>query len=78
MLTDIGRLRDVEGLDGLKQRLSDSFGPAPAKAVIDSITDEISLSRRNGLLTAAPHVGLVTGVASVTATPVRANTFFGR
>lgn len=78
VLDDIGRLRDAEGLDGLKQRLSDSFGPAPAKAVMDSITDEISLSRRNGVLTVAPHVGLVTGLASATATPVRANTFFGR
>jgi hypothetical protein len=45
---------------------------------MDSITDEISLSRRNGALTVAPHVGLVTGLASATATPVRANTFFGR
>ncbi|MBB2701073.1 UNVERIFIED_ORG: hypothetical protein GGI66_005787 [Rhizobium esperanzae] len=78
VLNDIGRLRDVEGLDGLKQRLSDSFGPAPAKAVMDSITGEISLSRRTGLLTAVPNIGLMTGLASAAATPVRANTFFGR
>lgn len=77
-LADISRLRDVEGLDGLKRQLGDAFGSAPAKAVIDSITDDISASRQKGTLGVAPRVGLVTGITTAAVTPVRANTFFGR
>ncbi|EYR79812.1 nucleotidyltransferase [Shinella sp. DD12] len=77
-LSDISRLRDAEGMDGLKRHLGDAFGPGPAKAVIDAITDEISASRRVGTLGVAPRIGLVTGIASAAATPVGANTFFGR
>lgn len=77
-LSDISRLKDAEGLDGLKRHLGDAFGSGPAKAVVDAITNDISASRRAGTLGVAPRVGLVTGVAAATATPVRANTFFGR
>ncbi|MBX5154153.1 nucleotidyltransferase [Rhizobium lentis] len=77
-LNDISRLKDAEGLDGLKRHLGDAFGSGPAKAVIDAITNDISASRRAGTLGVAPRVGLVTGIAAATATPVRANTFFGR
>jgi len=77
-LSDISRLKDAEGLDGLKRHLGDAFGSGPAKAVVDAITNDISASRRAGTLAVAPRVGLVTGVAAATATPVRANTFFGR
>lgn len=77
-LGDISRLKDAEGMDGLRRYLGDAFGSGPAKAVVDAITDDISASRRAGTLGVAPGVGLVTGVAAATATPVRANTFFGR
>lgn len=77
-LSDINRLKDAEGLDGLKRHLGDAFGSGPAKAVIDAIADDISASRLAGTLGVAPRVGLVTGVAAAAATPVRANTFFGR
>ena len=77
-LADISRLKDVEGLDGLRRQLGDAFGSAPAKAVIDSITDDISTSRQKGTLGVAPRIGLVTGMTTATVTPVPANTFFGR
>ncbi|NNG71910.1 nucleotidyltransferase [Rhizobium laguerreae] len=77
-LADISRLKDVDGLDGLRRQLGDAFGSAPAKAVIDSITDDISTSRQKGTLGVAPRIGLVTGITTAAVTPVRANTFFGR
>lgn len=75
-LADISRLKDVEGLDGLRRQLGDAFGSAPAKAVIDSITDDISTSRQKGTLGVAPRIGLVTGITTAAVTPVRANTFW--
>lgn len=77
-LADISRLKDVEGLDGLKRKLGDAFGSTPARAVIDSITDDISTSRQKGTLGVAPRIGLLVGSTTATVTPVRANTFFGR
>lgn len=64
--------------DGLKRQLGDAFGSGPAKAVVDSITEDISTSRQNGTLGVAPRIGLVTGITTASVTPVRANTFFGR
>ncbi len=77
-LSDISRLKEAEGIDGLKRYLGDAFGAGPAKAVVDAITDDISASRRAGTLGVAARVGLVTGLAAASTTPVRANTFFGR
>jgi hypothetical protein len=77
-LGDISRLKDVEGIDGLRRQLGDAFGSGPAKAVVDSITGEISASRQATTLGVAPKIGLVTGAVAASVTPVRANTFYGR
>ena len=77
-LGDISRLKDVEGIDGLKRQLGDAFGSGPAKAVVDTITGEINASRKSNTLGLAPKIGLVTGAVAANVTPVRANTFYGR
>jgi hypothetical protein len=52
------------------------FGPRPANAAMDSLTEQISAARRSRKLYVAPAVGLTVGPAPA-ATAVRANTFFG-
>jgi hypothetical protein len=73
--TDLDRLANIEGIDLLNKNLSESFGPGPVKQVFDAMTQNVSTARRTGQLFVAPTVGLT--VAATTATPVRANTFFG-
>jgi hypothetical protein len=71
---DLDALSAVEGMDRLNKSLRDSFGQAPVDKVFGRMTDEVSSARRSGLLGVAPAVGLS---VAATATPVRANTFFG-
>lgn len=78
-LNDMARLMQFEGIDGLSKRFEDSFGRAPTQKAIQSMTDEVAELRGRGKLYAAPGVGLVAGAGAATsATPVAANTFFGR
>ncbi|MCF8709698.1 nucleotidyltransferase domain-containing protein [Rhizorhapis sp. SPR117] len=71
---DLDALSAVEGMDRLNKNLRDSFGQAPVDKVFGRMTDEVSSARRSGLLGLAPAVGLS---VATSATPVRANTFFG-
>lgn len=75
-MADLERLTRAEGLDGLRQVLTESFGQAPATDVMKEMLASVATGRRTGTLSMAPRVGLTT--ASIAgATPVRANTFFG-
>jgi hypothetical protein len=74
--SDLIGLEAVRGLDRLGNMLKTLFGPRPANAAIDTLTDQISAARRSGDLRVAPTIGLTTGAVSAS-TPVRANTFFG-
>jgi hypothetical protein len=76
-VADLERLTDFQGLDGLSKRMTDAFGDTPTRRAIDEMTNEVSALRNNGRLAAAPAIGLVGG-AVAGATPVAANTFFGR
>lgn len=76
-VADLERLTDFQGLDGLSKRMTDAFGDTPTRRAIDEMTNEVSALRSNGRLAAAPAIGLVGG-AIAGATPVAANTFFGR
>jgi SMODS domain-containing protein len=74
--SDLAELEAARGLDRLHDVLARLFGPRPANAAIDRLTERVSTARRAGNLVVAPAIGL-----SVTALPgatsVRANTFFG-
>ncbi len=76
-VADLERLTDFQGLDGLSKRMTDAFGETPTRRAIDEMTNEVSTLRNSGRLAAAPAIGLIGG-AVAGATPVAANTFFGR
>ncbi len=76
ILADLEALTRVEGLDRISLRIGDAFGQDQAKKAVAKMTDEMTAARRSGGLGYAPAVGL--GIAAVAATPVRANTYFGR
>ena len=76
LLSDLERLTTVFGLDQLSKSLSESFGPKPAKAVMDAMTRGVSTARAQGTLSVVPQVGL-SAAASAAGTSVRRNTFFG-
>ncbi len=76
LCTDLAGLEAVRGFDRLGDILKSLFGPRPATAAMDSLTERVSTARRTGNLRLSPRIGL--GVAVVPAsTSVRANTFFG-
>ena len=75
MLADLDALPLVQGLDQITKRLSNAFGSTPVRKAMTAMTDEVSAGRQMGQLSVAPMIGLGLGVGS--ATPVRANTFFG-
>jgi hypothetical protein len=75
-LVDVEGLAEVEGLDQLNKRLSESFGRVPVIRAFDAITDQVSSARRAGHLAIAPSIGL-SSVSALRSTGVRANTFFG-
>lgn len=78
-LQEMRLLTQFEGLDGLSIRFQDAFGKAPTQKALKAMTDELGEQRRTGALAVAPRIGLVSGAAAAaTATPVAANTFFGR
>lgn len=74
--SDLVKLETVKGLDRLHDTLKNLFGPQPANAVIDSLTDRVSTARQSGNLCVTPALGLRVG-ALPASTSVRPNTFFG-
>ena len=54
----------------------DIFGSAPANRAMDSLTERVGNARTSSRLAVTRPAGLVVGTAA-SATPVRANTFFG-
>jgi hypothetical protein len=73
--SDLIRLETVAGVDRMGEVLKGMFGPRPANAAIDSLTERVSTARRAGDLRISP-IGLSVG-ALPASTPVRANTFYG-
>jgi hypothetical protein len=74
--SDLNELAAIQGIDRLGDMLKSLFGPRPATAAINSLTDRITKARQSGTLAVAPGIGLTVG-ALAAATPVRANTFYG-
>lgn len=74
-VVDLEQLAELDGLDVITKHLGSAFGPSIASKVMAGITANVTSSRTAGRLRVAPSIGLTT--ATVAATPVRANTFFG-
>ena len=75
----VGALReliDTDGLDVLAARTSRHFGAHVGERVLEKYTRETAGARASQRLTVARGVGLA--ASALAATPVRANTFFGR
>jgi hypothetical protein len=60
----------------VRRLLSDIFGTAPANKAMDSLTERVDTARVTNRLSVTKSAGLIVGSAA-SATPVRANTFFG-
>lgn len=76
IVADVERLAAARGLDQVRRLLSDIFGTAPANKAMDSLTERVDAARASNRLSVTRSAGLVVGAAA-SATPVRANTFFG-
>jgi hypothetical protein len=76
IVADVERLAAARGLDQVRRLLGDIFGTAPANKAMDSLTDRVDAARASNRLSVTRSAGLVVGAAA-SATPVRANTFFG-
>jgi hypothetical protein len=76
-VADIEQLATVHGLDEVRRLLGGIFGTAPANKAMDSLTEGVNVARTASRLSVTRPAGLIVGTASG-ATPVRANTFFGR
>lgn len=74
--SDLGKLDAIRGFDALGELLKSVFGPRPALAATELLTERVSAARRLGSLYVAPTVGLSTKPLAAS-TSVRANTFFG-
>jgi hypothetical protein len=76
IVADVERLVAARGLDQVRRLLGDIFGTAPANKAMDSLTERVDAARASNRLSVTKSAGLVVGAAA-SATPVRANTFFG-
>jgi hypothetical protein len=76
-LADLERITRSEGLDQLSKNLTEGFGQAPAADVLKAMFANVASARRSGNLALAPRIGLTVAPA-MNATPVRANTFYGK
>lgn len=76
IVADVERLAAARGLDQVRRLLGDIFGTAPANNAMDSLTERVDAARASSRLSVTRSAGLVVG-AVASATPVRANTFFG-
>jgi hypothetical protein len=77
-LSDLEKLKTAQGLDEIRRLLGGVFGNAPAAKAVDDLTDRVTAARAISRLSVTRSAGLVAGTAAAAATPVRANTFFGR
>jgi hypothetical protein len=75
-VSDVEHLTSAHGLDRVRSLLSDIFGAMPANKAMDSLTARVSTARAENRLSVTKPQGLIVGTAA-SATPVRANTFFG-
>lgn len=69
-------LADLRGLDVVTEHMTKSFGAGVGQRILTDVTSEMSAQRATGRLGVAPIIGVAAGAAA--ATPVRANTFYGR
>lgn len=76
-IMDLESLAGQEGADRVRSQMEDAFGPRPIAKVFAALDEEVASARRAGALRVAPLVGIATAMVA-SATPVRANTFFGR
>ncbi|EKS31071.1 Uncharacterised protein [Afipia felis] len=76
VVADVEHLAAARGLDQVRRGLGDIFGTAPANKVMDTLTERVDIARRTNRLLATRSAGLIMSTAA-SATPVRANTFFG-
>jgi len=76
IVADLERLAGARGLDQVRRLLGDIFGSAPANNAMDSFTERVDAARVSSRLSVTKSAGLIVGTAA-SATPVRANTFFG-
>lgn len=77
-LSDLEKLKTAQGLDEIRRLLGGVFGNAPAAKAVDALTDRVTAARTVSRLSVTRSAGLVASTAAAAATPVRANTFFGR
>jgi Second Messenger Oligonucleotide or Dinucleotide Synthetase domain len=73
--SELDRMVEITGLDGLTKSLKESFGEAPVSKVMREATEAYSNARREGRLSVVPAVGLSIGTGL--GSSVRQNTFFG-
>jgi hypothetical protein len=76
VVADVEHLAGARGLDQVRRLLGDIFGTAPANKAMDSLTERVDVARSTNRLSVTRPAGLIVGTAA-SATPVRANTFFG-
>ena len=77
LVGDLEALAGQEGTDKVRDAMNKAFGPYAVGRAFSAIGAEIAGARASGRLFAAPTIGITTAAAA-TATPVRANTFYGR
>jgi hypothetical protein len=79
ILADVQKLAELEGSDRITNSLAQSFGSQPVNQVVNGMVEEVNEARRANSLAFASGLGITTGAAAtLRATPVRANTFYGR
>jgi hypothetical protein len=61
----------------VRRLLGDVFGTGPANKAMDSLTERVDIARATGRLSVTKPAGQIIGTTAASATPVRANTFFG-
>lgn len=76
VVADVQHLATAQGLDQVRRLLGGIFGTAPANKAMDSLIDQVTKARVTNKLSVVKPAGLIMGTAA-SATPVRANTFFG-
>jgi len=75
--SDLTKLAAAHGLDEVRRLLGGIFGAMPANKAMDSLMERVGAARTASRLSVTRPAGLIVGTASG-ATPVRANTFFGK
>ena len=77
VLMDLDSLAEISGLDQIAEYLGGILGESPVRGAMDSLNRDIGEARESKRLYVAPAIGITTSAVSK-ATPVKANTFFGR